>query len=105
MALVVNRFRVPEDLAADFQERAAIAADFLNGRDGCLWVQVVRNVDDPELWAIASGWANIGSYRRSFSGYDGKVILIPLLSQAIDEPGVFDHPDAVGENRPRSPLG
>jgi hypothetical protein len=33
---------------------------------------------------------NIGSYRRALSPYEVKVVAVPLLSQAIDEPTAYD---------------
>ena len=62
---------------------------------------MVQNLDDPELWAIVSRWESVGDYRRSFNGYDAKMILTPLLSRAIDEPSAFLPPEELGENIPR----
>ena len=44
----------------------------------------------------------MGAYRRSFNGYTAKVVLVPLLSEAIDEAGAYDLPSEVGENLPRT---
>ena len=57
------------------------------------------------LWAIVSRWADIGSYRRAFNGTDAKLVLVPLLSLAIDEPSAYAEPASVGENRPRGTVG
>lgn len=100
--LAVNRFRVPAPVAASFRARADAAAAFLRGRAGCLDVELAQNLDDPELWVLVSRWADVGSYRRAFNGYDAKVVVVPLLSEALDEPGAFDAPEHVGENVPRS---
>ncbi len=81
----------------------AVVAQF-SGCAGCLGAEVVQNLDDPDLWAIVSRWADVGSYRRAFNGTDAKLVLVPLLSLAIDEPSAFDDPAHVGENRPRGTV-
>lgn len=102
--LAFSRFRVPQHDAVSFQERAREAVAFFSGREGCLAAELLRNLDDPELWTIVSRWISTGSYRRAFNGYDAKVVLVPLLSEAIDEPSAYAGPDEVGENRPRGTL-
>lgn len=99
--LAVNRFRVSDADQDDFFRRARTAVDFMATREGAESIELVRNLDEPDLWAIVGRWANVGSYRRAFNGYEAKVVLVPLLSRAIDEPGAYDVPDAVGENLPR----
>lgn len=100
--LAISRFRVPPDRAAGFVERARAAAGFFASCPGCQGVDLLQNLDDPELWTITSRWADVGSYRRSFNGYEAKVVLVSLLSEAIDEPGAYAAPSEVGENLPRS---
>jgi quinol monooxygenase YgiN len=97
----ISRFRVSGN-AGSFRERAEAAAQFFRGRDGCMGADLLQNLDEPELWTIVSRWENVGSYRRAFSGYDAKMVLVPLLSEAIDEPSAYDDPDEVGINLPRS---
>lgn len=67
--------------------------------------ELLQNLDDPELWAIVSRWADVGSYRRAFNGTPAKMVLVPLLSLAIDEPSAYAKPSDVGENRPRGTVG
>ena len=57
--------------------------------------------------AVRSGgrWTDVGSYRRAFNGTPAKLVLVPLLSLAIDEPSAYAMPSDVGENRPRGTLG
>lgn len=98
--LAINRFRVTDEDA--FLARAEPAIAFMLACEGNLSAELVRNLDEPDLWCIASTWRNVGAYRRSFNGFQAKVTLVPLLSEAIDEPGAYDHPDAVGENLPRT---
>ena len=100
--LAINRFRVPDAAEAAFLARAGEAVAFLASCAGNESAEIVRNLDEPDLWCLVTRWANVGAYRRSFNGYQAKVTLVPLLSEAIDEPGAYDHPDAVGENLPRT---
>ncbi|MFP5415964.1 MAG: antibiotic biosynthesis monooxygenase family protein [Actinomycetes bacterium] len=99
--LAFNRFRVAPDAEPTFRSRADAVVAFFLTRAGCVSAELVRNLDEPNLWAIASRWENVGSYRRSFNSYDAKMVLVPLLSEAVDEPGAFAHPDEVGTNLPR----
>ncbi|MFT4218231.1 MAG: antibiotic biosynthesis monooxygenase family protein [Micropruina sp.] len=99
--LALNRFRVRPGDEDDFVRLAEAAVEFMASRDGAESVELVQNLDEPDLWAIVGRWANVGSYRRAFNGYEAKVVLVPLLSQAIDEPGAYDRPVDVGENLPR----
>ena len=100
----ISRFRVDGPAAPDFHARADRAVDFFAGCDGCLSADLFRNLDDPGLWTIVTRWVNVGSYRRAFNGYNAKMVLVPLLSEAIDEPSAYDAPDEVGENRPRGAI-
>lgn len=99
--LAISRFRVPADREPAFVGRARAASAFFRTRPGCEGVDVVKNLDDPELWAIVTRWANVGSYRRSFNGFEAKMVLVPLLSEAIDEPSAYDDPEHAGTNLPR----
>lgn len=96
--LAISRF---QDVWPGFAAEAEGVADFWRQRQGCLGVDVVRNLDDQDLWAIVSRWENVGAYRRSFNGFDAKMILTPVLSRAIDEPSAFLPPDQLGDNVPR----
>ena len=100
--LAISRFRVPASNAAGFVSRARVAVDFFASCTGCLGVDLLQNLDDPELWTITSRWVDVGSYRRSFDGYDAKLALVPVLSEAIDEPSAYAEPEDVGPNLPRS---
>lgn len=88
--LAVTRFQGP---GVDFEERAARVVDFWRGCQGNLRVDLVQNLDDPELWAIVSEWDSVGSYRRSFQGYEAKMILTEVLLLAVDEPSAYLAPD------------
>lgn len=98
MLLAISRFRgVDAAFAASAQE----VVEFWKGRDGCVAAELVRNLDDEDLWAIVSRWRDVGAYRHSFNGYDAKMILTPVLSRAIDEPSAYLDPAELGPNVPR----
>jgi hypothetical protein len=92
---------VPAD-DVSFAEDAAAAVARFAASPGCEAADLVRNLDEPELWAIVTRWADVGSYRRAFNGTEAKLVLIPLLSRALDEPSAYAEPSSVGENEPRS---
>lgn len=98
MLFAISRFK---DVAPDFATEAEELAAFWRQRPGCMGVDVVRNLDDQGLWAILSRWESVGAYRRSFNGFDAKMILTPVLSRAIDEPSAYMPPGELGENIPR----
>ena len=87
--LVVNRFSVPEEQAAEFRrdlERARVA---LSKRPGHLSSAIGRNVDDPTLWALVTTWEHVGAYRRALSAYDVKLHAVPVVRRAIEEPSAY----------------
>ena len=88
--LVVTRYRVAEDEAPGFRERARTALSALTQRPGCLSAHLARAVDDPTLWTITTTWTSVGDYRRALSAYDVKLNAVPLLSLAVDEPTAFE---------------
>ncbi|WP_110205207.1 antibiotic biosynthesis monooxygenase family protein [Nocardioides daejeonensis] len=87
---VVNRFRVPADGAERFRDDLDAAHAVLAAASGYLEGRVGRNMDDPELWALHTRWANVGAYRRALSSYDAKLVVVPLLSRAVDEPSAYE---------------
>lgn len=99
--IVINRFRVPEQERPEFEHRMQAAIDVLAAQPGNLSIELVLNLDDPELFALVSRWEQVGNYRRALSRYDSKLTVVPLLSLAIDEPSAYAEPDQVGTNRPR----
>jgi quinol monooxygenase YgiN len=88
--IVVNRFRVDDVDEAAFRADVDAARAVLAERPGFVDGQIGRNVDDPQLWVLATTWADVGSYRRALSAYDVKVTAVPLLSRAIDEPSAYE---------------
>lgn len=67
----------------------AVASLFAQ-RPGCEVVSVGRAADDPTCWVLTSEWESVGAYRHALSSYEVKVHAVPLLSQAIDDPGAFE---------------
>ena len=100
--IAISRFRVADAAASGFEARAEAAASFFRTRPGCVSAEVLRNLDDPDLWGLLSRWENVGSYRRAYNGNEAKLVLMPLMADAVDEPGAFDAPSAAGGNVPRS---
>lgn len=99
--LALTRFRVAPADEATFAELARAASAFFLTRPGCESAEVLRNLDEPALWVLASRWVDVGSYRHAYNGYDAKMILTPLMVLALDEPGAYGRPGEVGHNWPR----
>ena len=89
--LVMIRFRVtgPEGFGA----RVDTALAVLRGRPGFEEAELVQNLDEPDLWALLLRWRDVGSYRRALQGYEAKTVVVPLLSEAIDEPSAYEDPE------------
>lgn len=102
--IVNNRFQVSES-AAEFVAGATAVVEHYRACTGNEAAELLQCLDEPQLWLIHSRWANVGSYRRAFNGTEAKLVLLPLLSQAINEPSAFDEPEAVGSNLPRGWQG
>ena len=102
--IVLLRFTVTEAETAEFLDRARAAVAVLAARPGLVSADLGRNLDDPALWTITTRWQNVGSYRRALSGFEAKMVVVPLLSQALDEPSAYDDVDLVGENHARGSI-
>jgi hypothetical protein len=88
--MVITRFRVAEPTA--FVDRVDAALAVLRDRAGFLDATLELNLDEPGLWALVTRWADVGSYRRALQGYEAKVVVVPLLSEALDEPSAYEDP-------------
>lgn len=99
--IVVSRFRVSELGRPAFEAAAAPAVQLLSVQPGLESIDFGVNLDDPELWVLATRWRDVGSYRRAL-GSANRMVLWPLLALAIDEPSAYDDADAVGQNLPRT---
>ena len=74
-----------EALAAAVAPLLAALAQRPGFRDG----ELGRSADDPSLWALATRWDGVGSYRRALSAADVKIAGAPVWVYALDEPGVY----------------
>lgn len=88
--LVLTRFRVPLEEAADFQSSVDEALAALGAQPGYLEGHLGRNVDEPELWVLQTRWLGPGAYRRALSAYDVKMRAWALLGRALDEPTAYE---------------
>ncbi len=88
--LVVNRFKIPAEQAEAFARDLEAAHATLGDQRGYLEGWVGRNVDDPELWVLATRWQHVGAYRRALSTYAAKLTAVPVLCQALDEPSAYE---------------
>jgi hypothetical protein len=88
--MVITRFRVVQPAA--FVDRVDAALAVLRTRAGFRDAALERNLDDHELWALVTRWENVGSYRRALQGYEAKMVVVPLLSEALDEPSAYEDP-------------
>lgn len=100
--LVINRFRVPELEVDGFLAQADEALTVLRDKPGLVSLDLVQNLDEPELWALVGNWADVGSYRRALGGFETKMAITPLLHRVIDEPSAYADPSEVGVNLPRA---
>jgi quinol monooxygenase YgiN len=88
--LVVTRYRVPAEAAAEFHRLAQAALGVLTDRPGCVAGRVGRSIDEPELWVLATSWRTVGAYRRALSSPEVKLVAVPLMYRCIDEPTAFE---------------
>ena len=88
--LVITRYEVPDDELDQFRELAGSAVEALSERVGCQQVRFGRNVDQPQLWVLASSWRTVGDYRRALSHPEVKVRAVPLMYRCIDEPSAYE---------------
>ncbi|WP_092609870.1 antibiotic biosynthesis monooxygenase family protein [Raineyella antarctica] len=99
--LAIHRFRVPVDRRQEFRPAVDVALEHFRSRPGVESVDLVRNLDDPQLWALVTRWRDVGSYRRAIGGAAATYALMPVMPYAIDEPSAYLPEDELGENVPR----
>ncbi|MEI6216520.1 MAG: antibiotic biosynthesis monooxygenase [Actinomycetes bacterium] len=87
--ITIARFQIPQSEAAAFSGAASAALAALAECDGFKSGEVGQNTDEPGLWTLVSIWKDVGSYRRALSNNQVKMLSIPLLARAIDEPGAY----------------
>ena len=88
--LVITRFRVGD--ADGFRNRVDAALGVFRGKPGFLAADLERNLDAEDLWVLVTRWRDVGSYRRALQGYESKMVVVPLLSEAFDEPSAYESP-------------
>lgn len=84
--LVVSRLRSDDDLTEPLGHLRALLA----AADGCVAVDLGRNVDEPGLWVLAGRWRDIGSWRRALSSYDVRLAWMELMPLVVDEPATYE---------------
>ena len=90
--LAIARFSVPLANATQFEEQLSTALQAFSACNGYVSGEFGQNLDEPTLWSLVTHWENVGSYRRALSNNDVKMNAIPILAQAIDEPGAYEKP-------------
>ena len=88
--LAIARFTVPLADAAQFEAQLSTALEAFSACKGYVSGELGQNLDDQTLWSLVTHWENVGSYRRALSNNDVKMNAIPILAQAIDEPGAYE---------------
>lgn len=66
------------------------SVSLLATKEGFVDARVSRAIDDGALVTLELSWDTVGSYRRALSSYDVKVQVVPIMSQALDEPTAFE---------------
>lgn len=95
--LVAIRFhgaQMPANLGLA-QLRAAVKV--LAQSPGFLGSAIGQATDDPDLLMVTLTWRDVGSYRRALSRMEVKMQVVPLLSQAVDEPTAYEILHLMGE--------
>jgi hypothetical protein len=65
------------------------ALDALSARPGFVRGWCARAADDDGLVLLATEWANVGSWRRAMSPIDVRMVVLPFMTTAVDEPTAF----------------
>ena len=90
--LAIARFTVPLADAAHFEAQLSTALEAFSVCKGYVSGEFGQNLDDQTLWSLVTHWESVGSYRRALRHNDVKMNAIPILAQAIDEPGAYEKP-------------
>ncbi|MDS1271214.1 antibiotic biosynthesis monooxygenase [Lipingzhangella sp. LS1_29] len=90
--IVVTRHSVSSDpeATAEFQQQARTVLEAFAECAGYQRGTLARCADDPQLWTIVTEWAGPGYYRRALSAFSVRMVAVPLLSEAWDEPSAFE---------------
>ena len=90
----IARFSTPLAEATLFEAELATALEAFSACTGFVSGEFGQNLDDTTMWSLVTHWETVGSYRRALSNNDVKMNAIPILAQAIDEPGAYEKPYA-----------
>lgn len=88
--LVVTRFRIDPAEESSFREGIELAHRTLAAQRGYVDGTLGRNLDEPDLWVLATRWEGVGAYRRALSSYDAKLHAWPALTKALDEASAYE---------------
>ena len=89
--LLLCRFDVPDDDAAEFTARAENALRLLTAQPGCTGGELCRATEDSTSWVLSVRFESVAAYRRSMSGFEVREQVIPLLSEArVDQPAAHE---------------
>ena len=88
--LAIARFSTPLAEASQLEAQLLTALEAFSACAGFVSGEFGQNLDDTTLWSLVTHWENVGSYRRALSNLNVKMNAIPLLAQAIDEPGAYE---------------
>ena len=80
--LLLCRFDVADDDAAEFLDAAERALALLTGRDGCTGGELARAIEDATSWVLTVRFESVVAYRRAMSGFEVREHVIPFLSRA-----------------------
>jgi hypothetical protein len=94
--LVVIRVRPAEPAVPSFLADARAVLALLSERPGWRSGRIGRAVDEPGLWVLSTEWESVGSYRRAMSAHEVRMLAIPLLADALDEPSAYEVLEAAG---------
>lgn len=92
LMFAIARFTVPLANAAHFEAQLSAALEAFSQCSGYKSGEYGQNLDEATMWSLTTHWENVGSYRRALSNLNVKMNAIPLLAQAIDEPGAYERP-------------
>lgn len=90
----IARFRIDTARESEFLAQLETAHNALKSCPGYISGEIGLNTDELGLIALVTRWENVGSYRRALSNYQVKVDAVPVLAEAIDEPGGYIAPNS-----------
>lgn len=88
--LALNRFVVGPERTAEFTAQARQALAALAVRPGYRGGELTRAIDDPSRWCLSTRWESVGAYRRALGDLQVRMVAVPLLAGAADEPSAYE---------------